>query len=143
MKVDIFASAVIFNDFKIFLVRRSLVSDAYPGRWDIPGGSLEVTELTLEDVARRVVAEQTGLRIMPEVMIDNKRKNSQLQVVFAARLLDELMSQPVMNPELEIMDYRWATRDEANTMILTPHTRKRIKEVFDYMHYRPADQLIG
>lgn len=136
MKVDVSAFAVIFCDYKILLVRRSLLAEAYPGRWDLPGGALDTTELTLEDVVRRVVHEQTGLLVMPEVMIDNKRKGNTMQVAFSARLQDEMMRQPLLAPEL--MSYKWATRKQTENMKMTPHTRQRLKEVFDYMLYMPS-----
>lgn len=133
MKVDIHASAVIFNNYRILLVRRSLTAKQYPGRWDLPGGSLEVTELTLEDVVRRVVHEQVGLRILPEVIIDNNREGALLDVVFSARLVDDMMSTPLLSPSY--VEYQWVSREEAETLSLTPHTKHRLKEMFDYMHY--------
>lgn len=136
MKVDVYASAVIYSNKAILLVRRGLEDAHYPGRWDLPGGSLEITELTLEDVARRVVQEEVGLAVIPEVMIDNKRKGNLLRVVFAARLLDDCMNQPILAAHL--LEYRWAKRHDADELSVTPHTRERLREVFDYMEYKPS-----
>lgn len=136
MKVDVQTSAAICHKFRVLLVRRSLSDPAYPGRWDLPGGSIGKDEHTLENAVKRLVEDQTGLVIIPEVMFDNRRRNEVWQVVFAARLADELMSKPVLRPDL--LAYKWVSRSEAAKLPLTPRTDVRLKEVYDYMYYRPV-----
>lgn len=46
----------------VLLVLRSTDSDAYPGRWALPGGYLEPGE-TLLDAAEREAAEETGIAV--------------------------------------------------------------------------------
>lgn len=54
------ASAVIFRDAKILLVRRA--RDPGRGRYSLPGGRVEWGE-TLEQAVHREVAEETGLTV--------------------------------------------------------------------------------
>ncbi|MCB1465539.1 MAG: NUDIX hydrolase [Nitratireductor sp.] len=51
-------SVVIFRRDKVLLVMRS--KGAYQGRWSLPGGSQHAGE-TMEEAARRELAEETGL----------------------------------------------------------------------------------
>lgn len=48
------------GDLLVLLVRRGDDSDAYPGRWALPGGLVEPGE-TFEQAARRELAEETSV----------------------------------------------------------------------------------
>ena len=54
------ASAIVFRDGKILLVRRA--HDPGAGRWSVPGGRVEHGE-TVEQAVHREVAEETGIAI--------------------------------------------------------------------------------
>jgi 8-oxo-dGTP diphosphatase len=47
-------------ELHVLLIQRGHDSDAYPGRWALPGGYLDPGE-TPEQAARRELAEETGL----------------------------------------------------------------------------------
>lgn len=105
------AHALIMKDDR-FLVTKRLASDGYmPGKWDLPGGTIEVGE-TVEEGLFREVAEETTLSIeitrpfsiyttlsqLPE------RKN--VAVVYLCRWL----SGDVQLSEHD--EYHWITKDE-------------------------------
>ncbi|KAI9865695.1 MAG: hypothetical protein M1813_002153 [Trichoglossum hirsutum] len=46
----------------LLLIKRSEV-DSYPGRWEVPSGSVERTDPTILDAVVREVFEETGLRV--------------------------------------------------------------------------------
>ncbi len=60
MRVGVAVGAAIFHRDELLLVRR--VPD-FPGRWELPGGSVEEGE-DLEEALRREIREETGLSIV-------------------------------------------------------------------------------
>jgi 8-oxo-dGTP diphosphatase len=54
--------AVIVNEGRAFVHRRSYDRALFPGCWDVPGGHVEVGETPL-DALRREVEEETGWRL--------------------------------------------------------------------------------
>lgn len=59
------AAAILINDNKVFIARRSQ-KDALPGKWEFPGGKLEPDE-TAEQGLHREIMEEFGV----EIRIDN------------------------------------------------------------------------
>ncbi|MEZ6190588.1 MAG: NUDIX domain-containing protein [Phycisphaerales bacterium] len=58
LTVDIVVFALDEDDLKVMLIERDL--DPFAGRWALPGGFVRVEE-TLDEAARRELAEETGL----------------------------------------------------------------------------------
>ncbi|MFI0453009.1 NUDIX domain-containing protein [Actinomadura sp. 6N118] len=51
---------------RLLLVRKSATDPHHPGRWEVPGGRLEVADdIDLDDHIRREVWEEVGLKIDP------------------------------------------------------------------------------
>ncbi|HLC45673.1 MAG TPA: NUDIX domain-containing protein [archaeon] len=70
------ATAIVVRDGKYLIAKRSLKEKAFPGKWTVPGGKLEVSDYTarpkdtrecwynvLEGLVKREVLEETGLEI--------------------------------------------------------------------------------
>jgi len=70
------STAIIHKNGKYLLVRRSLNKKAFPGRWTVPGGGLEVDDYinlptsgagqwynAVESSLRREIKEETGLEV--------------------------------------------------------------------------------
>lgn len=70
------ATAIIIKDGKYLITKRSEKEKAFPGKWTVPGGTLETKDYVhlpktsdglwyglLEDLVRREVSEETGLTI--------------------------------------------------------------------------------
>ena len=73
---EVAITAIIVNDGKYLITRRSMQKRRWPGLWTVPGGRLEVTDYTqwpkdthgywynvLEKTLRREVMEEVGLEI--------------------------------------------------------------------------------
>lgn len=100
------ASAAIFRDGKVLLVRRA--RSPAQGFYSLPGGRVEFGE-SLHQALTREVDEETGLRIeiiglagWREVLPAAPGAGHYLIMSFAARWMAE---EPSLNEELD--DYRW------------------------------------
>jgi 8-oxo-dGTP diphosphatase len=108
------ASAAIFRDGKVLLVRRARKPAL--DIWTLPGGGVEAGE-TLHEALRREVVEETGLAIdiiapaghreMIARDADDRVSRHFVIMAFAARWRD---GEPVLNEELS--DFRWVPPDE-------------------------------
>ena len=69
-------TAIVVNDGKFLIAKRASWEKAFPGKWTVPGGKVEVLDYALrrkdtsehwygvlEDVAKREVKEETGLAV--------------------------------------------------------------------------------
>lgn len=75
-KHGVMVTGIIVNNFKYLITKRSLDKKAFPGKWTVPGGNLEVVDYInlpkdtqdhwyniLEKVLRREMKEEVGLEI--------------------------------------------------------------------------------
>jgi 8-oxo-dGTP pyrophosphatase MutT (NUDIX family) len=66
IRLEFAQKAFIVSGGRLLLVRKSASDPFHPGRWEVPGGRLEVEDdLDLDDHIRREVWEEVGLKIDP------------------------------------------------------------------------------
>ncbi|GLZ10916.1 hypothetical protein Acsp04_11510 [Actinomadura sp. NBRC 104425] len=66
VRLEFAQKAFIVHDDRLLLVRKSVSDPLHPGRWEVPGGRLEVAgDLDLDDHIRREVWEEVGLKVDP------------------------------------------------------------------------------
>lgn len=97
------AAAIVRDDGRILAIQRR-----DNGRWEPPGGVLELDE-TVEEGLRREVREETGLEVEPEALtgIYKNMPRGIVALVFRCRQLD---GEP--HETREALDVRWMTSEE-------------------------------
>lgn len=103
---------LIKKDGKFLVTRRALVNDYMPEFWDVPGGTIEFGEETI-DALKREIKEETNLEVTPGKILlaygyqsgDNRH---QFQLVFAC---DYLSGEVKLNPE-EHDEFKWVSLEE-------------------------------
>lgn len=60
LTVDVVLLAVVDDRTHVLLIQRAADSDAYPGRWSLPGGYVDPDE-RIATAARRELVEETGI----------------------------------------------------------------------------------
>jgi 8-oxo-dGTP diphosphatase len=123
--------AVIVEESRIVLVKR-----AHPplaGEWSIPGGVLEVGEL-LREAAIREAMEETGLIVEPgEILGVFDRVLRQGERVEYHYVLIDFLCRRVsgeLRPGSDAMQVRWFTKEEADSLKLSPDTAEVIRKGF-------------
>ena len=120
-------TAIIYNsDKKYLLIQRSKSKKAFPGKWTVPGGGLNIDDYihvpqshdggwynTLEKTLRREVKEEVGLEIgKPEYLLDITFVRPDGIPVLVLSFYAPYVSGEVKLDE-DSIDYKWATLLEA------------------------------
>lgn len=116
--------AAVFRGNAVLLVQRGQAPLA--GEWSLPGGAVELGE-TLEEAIRREVAEETGLRIAPVLVLktfDHIERDANGHVQFHYVLVDFLCrlegarsggklggADSELRPATDVSDARWVPVD--------------------------------
>jgi 8-oxo-dGTP diphosphatase len=119
-------AVVVDEQGRVLLVKRA--TEPMKGRWSLPGGLLELGE-SLVDGVRREVAEETGLNVRPEAIVEvvdriyledvpyntNERPRVRYHYVivdFWCTVIDQEAGAALAASDAE--EIRWATRAEWN-----------------------------
>lgn len=131
MKINV--SVIVVHQNKILLMQRSLKDDYFPGAWGIPGGYMEEHELTLEETAIREVKEELGIEIIPDTIPFNNRNNETetLYLVYKAKLKNPSDYPDGPKVSEEANDFKWASKDELDSLEFTPYTKDRLVKVLE------------
>jgi 8-oxo-dGTP diphosphatase len=97
------------------------------GRWEPPGGVLELGE-SIPDGLRREVREETGLTVEPDALtgVYKNLARGVVALVFRCRATGG-----VLTATAEAGDFRWLHRDELVALV-TPAYAVRLTDALDY-----------
>jgi 8-oxo-dGTP pyrophosphatase MutT (NUDIX family) len=94
-------AAAVFHQDRLLLVQRA-ETDSYPGHWELPGGSADPTDKSINESVARELFEETGLRmkrilteILPPTTFSTgwgKRQKTWLKVSFLVEVTSESMA---------------------------------------------------
>lgn len=120
------STAIIQKDGKYLIIRRSLSKKAFPGRWTVPGGGLEVTDYVntpkqspdawyfpVIESLKREVLEETGLEVGKlNYLVDVAFiRPDGIPVITLSYYCDWKSGEVKLNDEN--IDYKWVTLDGA------------------------------
>jgi 8-oxo-dGTP diphosphatase len=117
------AAAVVDREDHVLVVRRR-----DNGRWEPPGGVLELPE-TIDAGLRREVLEETGLTIAVEALTGVYKNLSRgiVALVFRCHPADGI---PTVNDE--VSEFRWLTRNEVPALLPEAYAA-RLTDALDYV----------
>ena len=123
---------VVVKGQQILLVRRA--REPLRGQWSLPGGLVETGE-ALAAAVRREIAEETGLRVRVERIVevlDRITRDSRKRVRFHYVLVDFLcrVQGGRLRAGSDVSEARWVRRDHLATYGLRAVTRRVIDKAF-------------
>jgi 8-oxo-dGTP diphosphatase len=121
------AGAIIFDpEGKILLIHNRL-----RGHWEYPAGGASNAESPIETCAREVAEEVglvlTGYRLIGVDFWRRLTPNGNLLFTFAVQVIED-QDRLVKPDPLEVIAFRWVSRDEAMKLI-SPRLRARLAEL--------------
>jgi 8-oxo-dGTP pyrophosphatase MutT (NUDIX family) len=132
--------AVIVDNNRILLLRKSCNDPYYPGWWDLPGGRMEDSE-GLDAHLIREVLEETGLKVLPvgdpihlwDWFMDwHGERVHVLAVSRYCQLEDSAPIEPDREADDFLSEQRWIPRPELLSLDIIPSQVATIKRVVKY-----------
>ena len=114
---------IVLNDKgELLLLKRSKDSNNNPGKWDLPGGKMELDE-TLKEALMREVREETGISIVPGEVAGYATYELPERKVIAI-IVDGGYVNPSVNLSHEHTEYSWVPLDDVLEMpMLAPYLK--------------------
>lgn len=116
--VDLIVHGLIIKDGKVLLIKRSRIKRGKPnfnaGRWDIPGGTVEINEEPRKAVVREV-KEETNITAVPGNILydmyqyDNRKEMGFLTLIYQMDIID---CSDIRLDTGEHTEYRWVGLEE-------------------------------
>lgn len=122
---------VVIHRGRVLLVLRA--REPLKGRWSIPGGLVELGE-ELEEAVKRELKEETGLRVEPRRVVEvfdriqRKRRRTKYHFVIVDYLCR--LKGGRLRPASDVLDARWARREELRRYDLTEKARSVVLRAF-------------
>lgn len=110
---------IVRGNLAILLMKRH-IGETDPNMWEIPAGEVEITDENIEQAIRRIVFEQTGLRVFTiedELGSLKISRNNEypvvIQINFRVRVNEELSTRAIAEPNrYNYTAVAWLTQDE-------------------------------
>lgn len=115
------AMVIGVKENKILILRRSNKEKWMPGRWNLPGGTVEKGE-TPRDAAKRECREESGLGADKLKLIMRTEKPHIILWLFKAELPED---QVLLDPR-EALDYAWISKETVDNYEFVPDCKEWI-----------------
>lgn len=141
-------TGIVRKDGKYLICKRSEKEKAFPGKWCVPGGKIEVKDFTnkpkdtkdhwfdvFENTLRKEILEETGLQIKNIGYVSNLafiRPNGLSTVIVS--LCAEYAGGEVKLSEDELVDHAWVDLNEAKNYDLIENIYEQIQKVDSFFN---------
>lgn len=121
--MNVNVSALIIDQNKVLVIQRGLDDEYSPGFWEVPGGKMEATDLSIQAAAEREVLEENSLKVKAGNEVISNNLNPETNVLFLKILcspLDVVDYNFELKLEKGIHDFRWVSADELTQFEFVP-----------------------
>jgi 8-oxo-dGTP pyrophosphatase MutT (NUDIX family) len=141
-------TGIVRKGNKFLICKRSMKEKAFPGKWCVPGGKVEVNDFVntkkdtkdhwfdiFEKVLQKEISEETGLKIKNIGYVSNLafiRPNGFSTVIVS--LFADYDSGNVKLSEDELVDHAWVTLEEAKNYDLIENIWEQIEKVESFQN---------
>jgi len=147
-------TAIIHKDKRYLIVKRSPQKNAFPGRWTVPGGGLEVDDyislpkttsdawyFSVTESLRREIKEEVGIEVGKiKYLLDlTFIRPDGIPVVVLSYFCDWKQGEVKLNEEN--IDYKWVTSEEAKNYDLISGIRGEIEMVDKILKGENPDKI--
>ena len=131
---NVAAEAVIIKNGKILITQRSFDRSHAPGEWEILTGRVDQGE-TFEGAVKREVKEEVGLKveILQPFNTFHFYRGSEKVEHLGVSFLCKYLSGEVALDKNEQIDYKWATPEEAEKLIIDKSILSSIQKVKKFL----------
>ena len=144
LRAGVCVGAAIFRGRRLLMLRRTTVDIAFPGWWDIPGGSVEAGE-SLEEAVRREVWEETGFRVRVgspyavstfEAPDGSRHRRRPLTIVaIQFRCFTRSEREPRLDPR-EHSEFAWVDRRDLARQPVPPSLVRPVRAAYEILRFR-------
>ena len=136
-------TAIVFKNDKVLIIKRSPKEIAYPSKWSVPGGKLDVNDYkslpkdkldgwhnVIEYTLKREVAEETGLKVKNIGYLMNSTfiRPDGHPVLVLVNICDWARGEVKLSQDFT--DYAWVTGQELKKYDIIDGAKNEIKEAF-------------
>ena len=130
----VLVSGFIFKDGKVLLLKRG-ETGFLPNHWEMPGGKLEFGEDPVCG-ALRETKEEAGIETEAVCPYHcwhaiNEYKGEKEHIVEIDFILKIKPNQKI-KPGDKMIEYKWTTEQELDTLLMTPEMKKSLKKGFEW-----------
>ena len=117
------AAVVVERDGKILMLRRGATAPWMPGKWNLPGGTVDPGE-SAKQTAAREAQEETGILVSNMKLLRKERAAGGIVYVFYTTTFKGEPKAGWENPVL-----RWVPKEKAPALDLVPGIRKALQSL--------------
>ncbi len=123
-------STIIINNKKqVLLQKRALGEEVFPGKWGIPGGTVEMSDKSLVKALEREVKEEVGIEIKNISFYDENLVPKEAYGISYIVFLSEYKA-GTARALSETEEIKWAKLEDIESLDFTPKTKELVFNFF-------------